>query len=64
MFTRLLLSRALTDIFLIGEEELQNSYFTLIRVSGQKSGSDPLLHSLEFDSFHIKGLLFVLKCCI
>lgn len=64
MFTRLLLSRVLADIFLIGEQELQGSYFTLIRVCGQKSGSDPLLYSLEFDFFHIKGLLFVLKRCI
>lgn len=64
MFTRLLLSCVLADIFLIGEQELQGSCFTLIRVSGQKSGSDPLLHLLEFDFFHIEGLLFVLKRCI
>lgn len=64
MFTRLLLSCVLTDISLIGEQELQGSYFTLIRVSGQKSGSDPVLHLLEFDFFHIKSLLFELTRCI
>lgn len=54
----------LADIFLIGEQELQGSCFILIRVSGQKSGSDPWLHSLEFGFFRIKGLLSVLKCCV